>query len=87
MKIFCFGCFYLFSDQIPLILPSHAAILAVVLALVAVVGDLVESILKRSFEAKDSGHVMPGIGGVLDLINSILLTGPVFFVYLLYRLG
>ncbi len=81
------GCFYLFSDQVPLITLSHAIILAVVLALVAVVGDLVESILKRSFEAKDSGSVMPGIGGVLDLIDSILLTGPVFFVYLLYRLG
>jgi phosphatidate cytidylyltransferase len=81
------GCFYLFAKQIPLISLSHTIVLAVVLALVAVVGDLVESILKRSFAAKDSGSMMPGIGGVLDLIDSILLTGPVFFVYLLYQLG
>lgn len=82
-----FGSYYLFHDKIPLITPVHAGILGVTLALVAVLGDLVESILKRSLKAKDSGHVMPGIGGVLDLIDSILLTGPVLFVYLLLLLG
>lgn len=77
-----FGCMWFFGDKIPLITAMHAGILGVTLALVAVLGDLVESILKRSMEAKDSGHVMPGIGGVLDLIDSLLLTGPVLFVYL-----
>ncbi|MDF1751273.1 MAG: phosphatidate cytidylyltransferase [Verrucomicrobiales bacterium] len=82
-----YGCYFLFSQHIPLISSLHAGILGVLLALIAVLGDLVESILKRSFEAKDSGHMMPGIGGVLDLIDSILLTAPVFFVYLLFLLG
>jgi phosphatidate cytidylyltransferase len=81
------GCYLVFADKIPLITLMHAAILGVALALIAVLGDLVESILKRSLKAKDSGHVMPGIGGVLDLIDSILLTGPVLFVYLLLLLG
>ena len=82
-----FGCYFIFGKSIPLITPLHAGILGIVLALVAVLGDLVESILKRSLEAKDSGNVMPGIGGVLDLIDSILLTGPVFFFYLILLLG
>ncbi|MDB4662521.1 phosphatidate cytidylyltransferase [Verrucomicrobiales bacterium] len=78
-----FGAYFLFGDKIPLITPLHASILALALALVAVLGDLAESILKRSLEAKDSGHKMPGIGGVLDLIDSVLFTAPILYVYLL----
>ena len=61
--------------------------LAVVLAALAVVGDLAESIIKRSLAVKDSGHVMPGIGGMLDLIDSILFTAPAFYLYLLIAFG
>jgi len=82
--IAAFGCLYLFGNKIPLITPVHAGVLAVVLALAAVVGDLGESIIKRSLEVKDSSDVMPGIGGVMDLIDSVLLTGPVFYFYLLF---
>ena len=71
------------GDQIPQITPVHAAALAVLLALVAVLGDLAESILKRSLEVKDSGQVMPGIGGFLDLIDSLIFTAPLFYIYLL----
>jgi phosphatidate cytidylyltransferase len=78
-----FGCLGLFGEKIPLITPFHAAILALALALVAVLGDLAESILKRSLEAKDSGQGLPGIGGVLDLIDSILFTAPILYFYLL----
>jgi phosphatidate cytidylyltransferase len=45
---------------------------------------LAESTLKRSLRAKDSGHVMPGIGGVLDLIDSILFTTPILYFYLVW---
>lgn len=82
-----FGSLALFGDQIALITPLHAGFLAVGLAVVAVLGDLAESILKRSLEAKDSGHGLPGIGGVLDLIDSVLFTGPVLYLYLLLVLG
>jgi phosphatidate cytidylyltransferase len=56
--------------------------LSVVLALVAVVGDLAESVLKRSLGAKDSGNMLPGIGGALDLIDSMCFTIPVLYFYL-----
>lgn len=78
-----FALYFGIGDLIPLITPVHATVLAVLLALVAVLGDLAESILKRSLEVKDSGHLMPGIGGFLDLIDSVVFTAPVFYLYLL----
>ena len=58
-------------------------LVSIVIGVLAVIGDLAESILKRSLVVKDSGQVMPGIGGVLDLIDSILFTAPAFYLYLL----
>lgn len=55
--------------------------LSVVMALAAVVGDLAESILKRSLAVKDSGRVLPGIGGALDLIDSLCFTLPLLYLY------
>jgi phosphatidate cytidylyltransferase len=61
---------------------STALILAPILCVVAVIGDLAESILKRSHDIKDSGHKLPGIGGMLDLTDSLLFTAPVCYLYL-----
>ena len=54
-------------------------ILGLLLPLVSVVGDLAESVVKRDASIKDSGHSIPGIGGALDLIDSILFTAPVLY--------
>jgi phosphatidate cytidylyltransferase len=64
-----------------------AVILGPVLGLAAIIGDLGESIIKRSCEVKDSGHLLPGIGGALDLIDSILFTAPLLFFYLRFVLN
>jgi phosphatidate cytidylyltransferase len=59
-------------------------VLAVVLATFGVVGDLFESLLKRSAGVKDSSHLIPGHGGVLDRIDSYLMASPVFYLFLRY---
>jgi phosphatidate cytidylyltransferase len=61
---------------------THAVVLGLLLGFAAVVGDLAESIIKRSTGVKDSGNMLPGIGGALDLIDSLLFTAPLLFFYL-----
>ena len=65
---------------------KDAVILGIVLGFAAIIGDLGESLIKRSCKAKDSGKFLPGIGGALDLIDSILFTAPVMFFYLRFVL-
>jgi phosphatidate cytidylyltransferase len=54
-------------------------VLSFFIAFVAIIGDLVESVLKRSVEIKDSGSIIPGRGGVLDSIDSIVFVAPVYY--------
>ncbi|MFM1875487.1 MAG: hypothetical protein RL266_1224 [Bacteroidota bacterium] len=56
--------------------------LSVVSVVAGIYGDLVESLLKRNVGAKDSGKLLPGHGGVLDRLDSIVLATPFAFVYL-----
>jgi CDP-diglyceride synthetase len=56
--------------------PAHAALLGVVVAVVAPIGDLCESLLKRDFRIKDMGSILPGHGGVLDRIDALLFVLP-----------
>lgn len=71
------------------VLPPHmtplvAAFKAAPIAAVAIVSDLIESILKRHAALKDSGGAIPGIGGVFDLSDSLLLTAPLgYFLFAL----
>jgi len=64
--------------------PLRSAILALPIAIVSIPSDLVESVFKRQSTSKDSGHTIPGIGGALDLIDSLILTAPLGFVILSY---
>jgi len=60
------------------------ALLALVLSLFGVAGDLFESLLKRSVGAKDSGAIIPGHGGVLDRVDAYLFAAPAFYVAVRY---
>jgi phosphatidate cytidylyltransferase len=76
------GLFQLMPGHLSVLNQTHAVILGLLLGFAAVIGDLAESIIKRSAGVKDSGSMLPGIGGALDLIDSLLFTAPLLFFYL-----
>jgi phosphatidate cytidylyltransferase len=58
--------------------------LALLLPLAAIVGDLAESIVKRGLHVKDAGHLIPGHGGSLDRLDSLLFTFPVVYYFMVW---
>jgi len=60
----------------------HLALLGIWLGALGQLGDLSESLLKRDCEVKDSGKILPGMGGMLDELDSLLFVAPVFYFYL-----
>jgi len=74
-----------FAHLAPFDMPViKTAFAAAVIGVVAIVSDLIESQLKRWAGLKDSGSVIPGIGGAFDLIDSLVLAGPVAFLLFKY---
>ena len=57
-------------------------VLGIGISILAQLGDISESLIKRDCQVKDSGGIFPGMGGVLDQIDSLLFTAPVFYFYL-----
>lgn len=60
-------------------------LLSIVLNIVAQLGDLVESVIKRGAGAKDSGAILPGHGGMFDRIDALLFAAPVLWAYMTWR--
>jgi phosphatidate cytidylyltransferase len=69
---------FTFFREFPL---HHAIIAGVILSIAGVIGDLTESMWKRSADVKDSGTLLPGHGGFLDRFDSILFTAPILYSY------
>jgi phosphatidate cytidylyltransferase len=76
------GIHWLLPDKLGLFNAVHLTVLGVMLGFAAIIGDLAESVVKRSTDTKDSGNFLPGIGGALDLIDSLLFTAPLLFFYM-----
>lgn len=63
---------------------SNWLIISFIIVVTGSLGDLVESMMKRSLGVKDSGNILPGHGGILDRFDAVLLSSPFVFVYLTY---
>jgi phosphatidate cytidylyltransferase len=61
---------------------AHLVVLGALLGILAQMGDLAESLLKRDCGVKDSGSILSGLGGMLDLVDSLLFTAPIFYFYI-----
>jgi phosphatidate cytidylyltransferase len=72
-------CQFTFVQQISL---RDAIIIGALVGIVGQIGDLGESIIKRAFQVKDSGQILPGHGGMLDRIDSLLFGAPAMYYYL-----
>jgi phosphatidate cytidylyltransferase len=69
---------YTFFPELPL---PHTVPLALVMGLLGATGDLCESMLKRGAKAKDAGSLIPGHGGLLDRLDSMLFNAPLLYYY------
>ncbi len=66
----------------PVFIPAgHAILIGLGLGVVGILGDLAESLLKRAAGVKDSGAILPGLGGLLDVIDSLLPAAPMLYFY------
>lgn len=71
-----------FKWLLPAVPTTHVCIIGFLLSIVGQIGDLSESLIKRDCQVKDSGKFLPGLGGILDLIDSLIFTTPVLYFYL-----
>ncbi len=70
-----------YALETPVLNWSKAVVYGLLIGVVAQVGDLMESMIKRDCERKDASDAVPGFGGILDVVDSLIFAGPVAFVF------
>ena len=75
-------CLKSFLPDVPQFSYLHVALMGAFFCGLGQIGDLSESLMKRDCNVKDSGRLFPGLGGVLDIIDSVLFATPAFYLYM-----
>ncbi|MEK7850154.1 MAG: phosphatidate cytidylyltransferase [Candidatus Omnitrophota bacterium] len=81
------ACKMLFLPGLPIFSWLNMVLIGFSLSVLGLLGDLSESLIKRDCAAKDSSSIFPGMGGVLDVIDSLLFTAPAFYFYMNFYLS
>jgi phosphatidate cytidylyltransferase len=76
------ACSYIVSNWFPELAFKHWMVIGIIICVFGTMGDLIESMLKRQANVKDSGSIMPGHGGFLDRFDSLLFSAPFIYAYL-----
>lgn len=80
--IVALGSGYIFSLMIPQISLLNWMVFSEIIVIFGTLGDLTESLIKRTVNVKDSGNIIPGHGGLLDRFDSMLMAAPIIYLYL-----
>jgi phosphatidate cytidylyltransferase len=80
--VISFSTAVLFKGMLPAVSIANIIAIGAILSLTSQIGDLSESLIKRDCGVKDSGSFLPGLGGILDTIDSLIFTTPILYFYL-----
>ena len=75
-------CYYI-TLNLNIALNINPIFIGAIISISCNIGDLIESAIKRKFNKKDSGNIMIGHGGLLDRLDSLLLSAPIFYIILI----